>query len=112
MPQMRMNALKSLAMNCGPLSEMIRGVVPGNLSVVLVDLSVTFPPAVELAGGQAQPTHHAVHRDLRPLRPAVHKVDHLVTGIVRNPASFQNTPSVFFSATCSPISSAGTSFFS
>jgi hypothetical protein len=25
MPEMRMNSLKSLAMNCGPLSEMIRG---------------------------------------------------------------------------------------
>ena len=29
MPQTRMNSLKSLAMNCGPLSEMIRGVTPG-----------------------------------------------------------------------------------
>ena len=25
MPEIRMNSLKSLAMNCGPLSEMIRG---------------------------------------------------------------------------------------
>ena len=25
-----MNSLKSLAMNCGPLSEMIRGRAPGN----------------------------------------------------------------------------------
>src|SRR5215813_12812848 len=32
MPQRRMNSLKSLAMNCGPLSEMIRGVTPGNFS--------------------------------------------------------------------------------
>ena len=29
MPAMRMNSLKSLAMNCGPLSEMMRGVAPG-----------------------------------------------------------------------------------
>ena len=29
---MRMNSLKSLAMNCGPLSEMIRGRSPGNCS--------------------------------------------------------------------------------
>ena len=29
---MRMNSLKSRAMNCGPLSEMIRGVTPGNFS--------------------------------------------------------------------------------
>ena len=32
MPQTRMNSLKSLAMNCGPLSEMIRGVWPGTFS--------------------------------------------------------------------------------
>ena len=29
MPAMRMNSLKSLAMNCGPLSVMMRGVAPG-----------------------------------------------------------------------------------
>src|SRR6202521_4755508 len=29
MPEMRMNSLKSLAMNWGPLSEMIRGLTPG-----------------------------------------------------------------------------------
>ena len=29
MPQMRMNSLKSLAMNCGPLSEMMRGLASG-----------------------------------------------------------------------------------
>ena len=32
MPQIRMNSLKSLAMNCGPLSEMIRGRASGNRS--------------------------------------------------------------------------------
>src|SRR5215471_11624251 len=32
MPQTRMNSLKSLAMNCGPLSEMIRGLASGNFS--------------------------------------------------------------------------------
>jgi hypothetical protein len=29
MPEIRMNSLKSLAMNCGPLSEMIRGRASG-----------------------------------------------------------------------------------
>src|SRR5271168_2307022 len=33
MPEMRMNSLKSLAMNCGPLSEMIRGLTPGCCSL-------------------------------------------------------------------------------
>jgi hypothetical protein len=30
---MRMNSLKSLAMNCGPLSEMMRGFSLGNFSL-------------------------------------------------------------------------------
>ena len=33
MPEMRMNSLKSLAMNCGPLSEMIRGRASGYFSL-------------------------------------------------------------------------------
>ena len=32
MPQTRMNSVKSLATNCGPLSEMSRGVTPGNFA--------------------------------------------------------------------------------
>jgi len=31
MPEIRMNSLKSLAMNCGPLSEMIRGLAWGEV---------------------------------------------------------------------------------
>jgi len=34
MPQTRMNSLKSLAMNCGPLSLMMRGVTPGDTHVL------------------------------------------------------------------------------
>ena len=37
MPQMRMNSLKSLAMNWGPLSEMIRGLASGNFACPLQD---------------------------------------------------------------------------
>jgi len=33
MPEMRMNSLKSRAMNCGPLSEMIRGFASGYFSL-------------------------------------------------------------------------------
>ena len=33
MPEIRMNSLKSLAMNCGPLSEMIRGRTSGYFSL-------------------------------------------------------------------------------
>ena len=37
MPAMRMNSLKSLAMNCGPLSLMMRGVTPGKFSRARLD---------------------------------------------------------------------------
>ena len=33
MPEMRMNSLKSRAMNCGPLSEMMRGFASGYFSL-------------------------------------------------------------------------------
>src|ERR1700758_5332697 len=33
MPEIRMNSLKSRAMNCGPLSEMIRGFASGYFSL-------------------------------------------------------------------------------
>ena len=33
MPEIRMNSLKSRAMNCGPLSEMIRGLASGYFSL-------------------------------------------------------------------------------
>ena len=58
MPQIRINSLKSLAMNCGPLSEMIRGRVVGkplasplndrldlSLSHALTNLPVDNEPA-------------------------------------------------------------------
>jgi len=40
MPEMRMNSFKSGAMNCGPLSEMIRGLASGYRSSISEDLSV------------------------------------------------------------------------
>ena len=39
---MRMNSLKSLAMNCGPLSEMIRGRASGNCSARPLDDRLDF----------------------------------------------------------------------
>src|SRR5271163_2481463 len=44
MPEMRMNSLKSLAMNCGPLSEMIRGLASGYCSLArsrMISISVS-----------------------------------------------------------------------
>ena len=37
MPATRMNSLKSLAMNWGPLSLMMRGVTPGNFSLAQLE---------------------------------------------------------------------------
>jgi hypothetical protein len=37
MPAMRMNSLKFLAMNCGPLSEMMRGRASGNFFAGALD---------------------------------------------------------------------------
>src|SRR5690606_7888885 len=80
-------------------------------SVVLVGLAVAVLPVVILAGGQPQPREHRLQRNLGPRRPATQEIDDLVAGVVWHPDPFQLTPSVFFSFTCSSISSESTSFF-
>src|SRR5215469_15927111 len=42
MPETRMNSLKSLAMNCGPLSEMIRGRASGCSSLARSQYDLDF----------------------------------------------------------------------
>jgi hypothetical protein len=86
-------------------------VVAGYPCVVLVDFSVSVFPVVELAGGNAQPADESAGGQFGLLRPAVDEVDDLVTVVVGGPLSVQIWPRLFFKATCSPISSAMTSFF-
>jgi hypothetical protein len=56
MPEMRMNSLKSRAMNCGPLSEMIRGFASGYFSLAhsrmtsMSDSLMISPGFIETSG--------------------------------------------------------------
>jgi len=43
MPEMRMNSLKSGAMNCGPLSEMMRGFASGYFSLARSYFDIRLP---------------------------------------------------------------------
>jgi hypothetical protein len=75
MPEMRMNSLKSLAMNWGPLSEMIRGLAHGYRSFArsrMISMSASV------------------------FRPAPDEIHDLVPRIVRNPNPGQSSPTLFF----------------
>src|SRR5262249_35192735 len=69
--------------------------------VVLVGLAVALLPGVPLGGGEVQPAQEAGDGDAGLAGPVVDEVDDLVAGVVGNPASFQSSPSAFFSRTCS-----------
>ena len=47
MPEMRMNSLKSRAMNCGPLSEMMRGFASGYFSLARSRISSTSASLID-----------------------------------------------------------------
>src|SRR5450631_4626316 len=83
--------------------------IPRNPTVVFVHLAIPFPPAVELAAPDAEPLHEPPGADLGLLRPAPDEIHDLIPRIMRNPDPGQSSPRVFFSATCSAISSARTS---
>src|SRR5215472_10239998 len=85
--------------------------IAGNPAIVLVHLAVAFSPVVELAACDVEPLNEPSGADLRLLRPAPHEIHDLIPRIVRNPDPGQSSPSVFFRATCSAISSARTSSF-
>src|SRR5579872_4859687 len=93
----------------GLLLPVLQPEIAGNPAVVLVHLAVPFPPVVELAGGDVEPPDEPPGADLGPFRPAPDKIHDLVPRVVRDPDPGQSSPSVFFSATCSAISSARTS---
>ncbi len=91
------------------LLPLLQPEVPGNPSVVLVRLAVSLPPVVELAGWMPS---HPMNRPAPIsglLRPAPDKIHDLVPHVVRHPDPGQSSPRLFFSATCSAISSARTS---
>src|SRR5437763_33692 len=84
-------------------------VVTGDPSIVLVDLAVAVLPVMELAVGDAQPGDVAAGGDVGLVRPGADEVDDLVAGVVGNPSGGQASPRLFFSWTCSSMSSARTS---
>src|ERR1035441_5258275 len=84
--------------------------IPRNPTVVFVHLAIPFPPAVELAAPDAEPLHEPPGADLGLLRPAPDEIHDLIPRVVRHPDSGQISPTLFFKATCSAISSASTSF--
>ena len=85
--------------------------IPGNPAVMLIDLAVPLAPAVELAGRDVEPPDEPPGADLGLLRPVPDEIYDLIPRIVRNPDPGQSSPTLFFRATCSAISSAKTSSF-
>src|SRR5450756_977603 len=64
MPEIRMNSLKSRAMNCGPLSEMILGFAPGYFSLArsrIISMSASFHrlPQIPMHQETTVPIQHA-----------------------------------------------------
>src|ERR1041385_1614107 len=92
-----------------PLLPVLQPKVPGNPTVVLVGATVALSPIVEFAAGHAQPSNESPRADLAGLRPAPDEIHDLVPHIVRHPDPVQSSPSSFFNAICSAISSARTS---
>src|SRR5437764_508214 len=107
---MRINSLKSLAMNCGPLSEMIRGRSPvpfqgvavvegedrgllpllqpevaGDASVMLVRCPQPSCPAVELAPSHSQPSDQPPEGQARASRPVVDELNDRIPDGLGNP---------------------------
>jgi hypothetical protein len=110
-PAIAFQRIDQLEVEDGFLFPIVEPVVAGYPCVVLVDQAVTVFPVVELAGRNAQPADESAGRQIGLAGPAVDEVDDLVSVIVGGPLSVQIWPRLFFSATCSPISSAMTSFF-
>jgi hypothetical protein len=93
----------------GLLPPILQPEVAGNPAVVLVHLTVAFPPVVELASGDVEPPNEPPGTDLGLLRLAPDEIHDLIPRIVRNPVSVRVPQDLFFSAARSAISSARTS---
>ena len=81
-----------------------------DLSIVVVRMSVSPFPLVELVGGQTDPDEQLADRQSSAVFPVVDVIDDLVSRIVRNPATGQSSPFSFFERMFSSISSEITSF--
>src|SRR6266568_1432184 len=92
-----------------PLLPLFQPEVARHPTVVLVHPPVARLPVVKLARPHAQPADELPGRHLGPVAPAAHEVYHLVARVVGYPLAPPISPILFFSATCSSISSAKTS---
>src|SRR6266581_1010424 len=79
----------------GLLLPLLQPEIAGNPAVVLVHFSVAFPPVVELAGGDVEPSDEPPGADLGLLRPAPDEIHDLVPRIVWNPDPCQSSPTLF-----------------
>ena len=77
------------------LLPVLEPVVPRDLTVVLVGLSVALAPLVEFARAGAEPVDEVGGGDLGLLRPIVDKVDDGVACVGRDPAALQISPDFF-----------------
>ena len=93
----------------GLLLPFLQPMIPWHQGVVLIHLPITLPPVVVLAGPDTDPANDSFGRDLRALRPGSNIVHDLVSRVVGDPFASQASPRLFFSATCSSISSPSTS---
>jgi hypothetical protein len=110
-PPVALQRILQVERNDRLLLPLLQPKVPGNPTVVLIDLAVPLAPAVELAGRDVEPPDEPPGADLGLLRPAPDEIHDLVPRIVRNPDPGQSSPTLFFRATCSAISPAKTSSF-
>src|ERR1043165_6854331 len=85
--------------------------VAWHVAVVLVRLAVALLPGEELAARHADPRDEAIGSDLGLVGPDAHEVDDRVADVVGNPAAAQGSPSSFFVATSSAVTSAITLSF-
>jgi hypothetical protein len=66
---------------------LLEPVIPRNLAVVIVVLSVPLTPCIELTHPDPQTTYENPFAEI-PLVPVMNEVHHLVTAVRLNPAGF------------------------
>lgn len=108
-PSISLKGVIEMEANDGILFPILEPVVAGDFSVVLIGLSVSFPPLIELARADCGPSDESIDGDLSLLGPKGEEVDHGIAGIVWDPPSLQIPPIFFFNVMCSSMSSERTS---
>ena len=96
----------------GLFLPVLKPAVARDVGVVFVGQAIASFPVMKLAGGKAHPGKESRGGDLGTLGPIADVIDELVANIVGDPGPVQRPPRLFFSWTCSSMSSATTSFLS